>query len=41
LPKPLSSTPAVADEIYWGIAVPFGTNSASHTGINTFTAISD
>jgi hypothetical protein len=41
LPKPTASTPAVADEIYWGIEVPFGTNSAAHTGLNTFTAISD
>jgi len=41
LPKPTASTPAVADEIYWGIEVPFGTNSTAHTGVNSFTAISD
>jgi hypothetical protein len=41
LPKPVVSSPAVADEIYWGIEVPFGTNSAAHTGVNSFTAISD
>jgi 6-phosphofructokinase len=41
LPKPVVSTPATSDEIFWGIEVPFGTNSAPHTGVNSFTAISD
>ncbi|MCA9362612.1 DUF2341 domain-containing protein, partial [Candidatus Kaiserbacteria bacterium] len=41
LSKPTADTPPVADDIYWGIAVPFGTASNPHTGINTFTAISD
>jgi hypothetical protein len=41
LSKPTTDTPPVSDEIYWGIAVPFGTASNPHTGINTFTAIAD
>lgn len=41
LPKPLSSSPAITDAIYWGIEVPFGTASAPHTGVNFFTAIAD
>jgi len=41
LPKALSATPAVIDQIFWGIAVPFGTASNPHTGVNTFTAIAD
>ena len=41
LSKPVSTTPPVTDEIYWGIAVPFGTASNPHTGVNTFTAIAD
>ena len=41
LDKPLVSSPAVTDEIYWGIEVPFGTASAPHTGINFFMAITD
>jgi hypothetical protein len=41
LPKPLVSTPAVQDEIYWGIEVPLGTASVQHTGINTFTAVAE
>jgi hypothetical protein len=39
--KPTVSTPPVQDEIYWGIAVPFGTASAPHTGINFFMAVTD
>jgi hypothetical protein len=41
LPKPLVSSPAVQDLIYWGVAVPFGTNSAPHSGVNSFSVISD
>jgi hypothetical protein len=38
LAKPTSPAPFVSDQLYWGIFVPFGTNSAAHTGINTFIA---
>ena len=41
LAKPLSDSPAVEDEVYWGIFVPLGTNSAAHTGVNTFYAVGD
>ena len=41
LSKPSTTTPPVADEIYWGIAVPFGVASAPHSGSNTFYAIGD
>lgn len=39
--KPTVSSPAVTDLLYWGIFVPFGTNSAAHSGINTFIATGD
>jgi hypothetical protein len=39
--KPTVSTPLIQDEIYWGIAIPFGTASSPHTGINFFMAITD
>jgi hypothetical protein len=41
LNKPTTDNPPITDDIYWGIAVPFGTASNPHSGINTFTAISD
>ena len=41
LSKPVVDTPYVSDDIYWGIEVPFGTASNPHSGVNTFTAISD
>jgi hypothetical protein len=41
LDKPLTTTPAVSDTIFWGIQVPFGTASNPHTGVNFFTAIGD
>jgi len=41
LSKPTVENPPTTDEIYWGIAVPFGTASNPHSGINTFTAIAD
>jgi hypothetical protein len=41
LAKPVLADPPVADNIFWGIEVPFGTASNPHSGINTFTAISD
>lgn len=40
LSKPVIDTPFVQDDVYWGIAVPLGTNSAAHQGINVFTPIS-
>jgi hypothetical protein len=40
LTKPAAETPPVADEVYWGIAIPFGVNSAPHEGINVFTPVS-
>ncbi|MCB9811903.1 DUF2341 domain-containing protein [Candidatus Nomurabacteria bacterium] len=41
LGKPTAVTPPVEDEVYWGIAIPFGTASNPHTGNNTFYAIGD
>ena len=41
LDKPLTDSPPVLDEIYWGIEVPFGTASNPHTGFNTFSIIAD
>ena len=40
LTKPTTVSPPVADNIYWGIAVPYGTNSVPHSGINVFTPVS-
>jgi hypothetical protein len=40
LGKPAVDTPPVSDEVYWGIAVPFGVNSVAHQGINVFTPVS-
>jgi hypothetical protein len=40
LSKPTVPTPAVTTDIFWGIAVPFGVNSAPHSGINVFTPVS-
>lgn len=40
LTKPAAETPPVSDDVYWGIAVPFGINSVPHTGINVFTPVS-
>jgi len=39
--KPLVSDPLITDDIYWGIAVPFGIASNPHSGMNVFTAIAD
>ncbi|MEL6802523.1 MAG: hypothetical protein AAFO91_01920, partial [Bacteroidota bacterium] len=41
LPKPTTTSPFVEDEIYWGIAIPFGIASNPHSGENSFTAIGD
>jgi hypothetical protein len=40
LSKPSVDTPPVTDDVYWGIFVPFGTNSVAHQGINVFTPVS-
>ncbi|MFN3692835.1 MAG: DUF2341 domain-containing protein [Candidatus Paceibacteria bacterium] len=40
LAKPTVPSPAVTTNIYWGIEVPFGVNSAPHAGINVFTPVS-
>ncbi len=41
LAKPTNTTPPVTDEIFWGIAIPFGVASSPHTGSNIFYAIGD
>ena len=41
LSKPTTTTPATLDDLYWGIAIPFGTASNPHSGNNTFYAIGD
>jgi len=40
LSKPAVDTPPVSDDVFWGIAVPFGVNSVAHQGINVFTPVS-
>ena len=39
LTKPVVQTPPVETDVYWGIEVPLGINSAPHSGTNIFTAI--
>ncbi|MBY0310038.1 DUF2341 domain-containing protein [Patescibacteria group bacterium] len=39
LTKPANVTPPVVADVYWGIAVPFGINSAPHSGTNLFTPV--
>lgn len=41
LAKPASTTPSIADQLFWGIAVPFGVAGTAHSGTNTFYAIGD
>jgi hypothetical protein len=41
LGKPASTTPPVTDDVFWGIAIPFGTAGTAHQGVNTFYAIGD
>lgn len=41
LAKPTTETPPVEDKVFWGISVPYGVNSAPHTGINIFTPVDD
>lgn len=38
--KPTVATPTVTSRVYWGVAVPFGVNSAPHQGVNVFTPVS-
>jgi hypothetical protein len=40
LAKPTAPNPPITAEVYWGIAVPVGVNSAPHSGINVFTPVS-
>ena len=40
LTKPTTDSPPIEDDVYWGINIPFGVNSAPHQGINVFTPIS-
>ncbi len=40
LAKPTSPTPPITTNVYWGIEVPLGVNSAPHQGINVFTPVS-
>lgn len=40
LAKPTVPNPPVAADVFWGIAVPIGVNSAPHSGINVFTPVS-
>ncbi len=39
LSKPSTIVPPVETDVYWGIAVPFGINSAPHSGVTIFTPI--
>jgi hypothetical protein len=39
LTKPVSITPPIESEVYWGIAVPFTASNSAHSGTNIFTAI--
>ena len=41
LTKPASTTPAIEDQLFWGIAIPYGISGASHQGTNIFYAIGD
>jgi hypothetical protein len=41
LTKPASTTPAIIDEVYWGISIPFGVAGTAHQGVNIFYAIGE
>jgi hypothetical protein len=41
LPKPTSVDPAIVDDLFWGIAIPFGVAARPHQGINIFYAVGD
>ncbi len=38
--KPTTNSPILKDDVYWGVEVPFGTNSTPHSGMNVFTPVS-
>ncbi|MFT7506930.1 MAG: hypothetical protein ACI92I_000066 [Acidimicrobiales bacterium] len=40
LAKPTTTISAIIDDVFWGISIPFGVSSATHTGGVTFTPIS-
>ncbi|MEN9920299.1 MAG: hypothetical protein RL538_192 [Candidatus Parcubacteria bacterium] len=40
LDKPTTAIPPTEDDIFWGVRIPYGVNSAPHTGMNVFTPIS-
>ena len=39
LNKPTVASPLVSDDVYWGIAVPYGIKNAPHQGLNVFTPV--
>ena len=41
LAKPVSIAPSVTDDLFWGIAIPFGVAGTPHSGTNIFYAIGD
>ena len=41
LTKPATTTPGIADEVFWGIEIPFGVSANAHTGSNIFYATGD
>jgi hypothetical protein len=41
LTKPTTTVSTIVDDLFWGIAIPFGVAGTAHQGINTFYAISD
>ena len=41
LAKPASTTPPVTDDLFWGLAIPFGVAGTPHHGTNIFYAIGD
>ncbi|MEY2664987.1 MAG: hypothetical protein RLZZ480_92 [Candidatus Parcubacteria bacterium] len=41
LAKPTTVSPPVEDRVYWGVQVPYGTNSTPHQGVNVFTPVAE
>lgn len=41
LNKPTTIAVSVIDDIFWGIAIPYGVAGAAHQGVNTFYAVND
>ncbi len=39
--KPTTTSPQVSDQVFWGIAIPFGVSGNTHTGANIFYATGD